>query len=142
MMDSLMLRTTVRFLVPLQVVFSIFLLLRGHNEPGGGFIGGLVAACAILLQGMAGGWASARRWLIFAPQTWLGFGLCLALASALFSLAYGLPFMTGIWGGSVPMFFVGDVKIGTPFFFDIGVYCVVLGFGTLAVLSLAEADTP
>jgi len=140
MMDSLMLRTAARVMVPLQMAFSVFVLLRGHNEPGGGFIGGLVAACAILLQGMASGWPSARKWLLFSPTTWLGIGLLLALASGLISFGYGFPFMTAIWGGSLPMPLVGGIKIGTPFFFDIGVYCVVLGFGTLAVLSLAETD--
>jgi len=139
-MDSLILRTAARVIMPLQLAFSLVLLLRGHNEPGGGFIGGLVAACGIALHGVAHGIPAARRLLRVPPQMLIGLGLFLAAASGFAGVFQGLPFMTGLWGGSVPTLVAGELKFGTPLLFDTGVYLVVAGVAVLMVFSMAEDE--
>jgi len=139
-MDSLILRTAARIIVPLQLAFSIILLIRGHNEPGGGFVGGLVAACGIALHGIAHGIPAARRRLRAAPQALIGLGLLIAAASGLVGVFQGLPFLTGLWAGSVPTVIAGRLKFGTPLLFDTGVYLVVAGVTVLMFFSMAEED--
>ena len=136
-MTSLILRTATRFLLPLLLLFSVFLMLRGHNEPGGGFVGGLVAAAAFALYTIAYGVEAARRLLRVDPHILIGAGLLLAAGSGLFSLFAGSPFLTGRWVEvNVPD--VGKVGLGTPLLFDTGVYLVVMGITLMIVLSLAE----
>jgi multicomponent Na+:H+ antiporter subunit B len=136
-MNSVILRATNRLLIGLLLVFSVFLLLRGHNLPGGGFAGGLVAACAFVLQTLCFGVASGRRLLVVDPRTVVGAGLLVALAGGLAAMPEGLPFLTGLWSGT-PLPVVG--KAGTPLVFDLGVYLVVTGIGCLIVFSLAEEE--
>lgn len=132
---SLILATAARYLFPLLLLFSVFLLMRGHNEPGGGFVGGLVAAAAFSLYAMAEGVGTARRLLGVDTRVLIGLGLLVAASSGLISLAAGQPFMTGLWSGfTVPL--LG--KVGTPLMFDIGVYVVVLGVTLTIVFTLAE----
>ncbi len=135
-MTSLILSTATRYILPLLLLFSVFLLLRGHNEPGGGFVGGLVAAAAFALYVIAFDVATARRTLGIDPRTLVGLGLLVALGSGLVSLLAGQPFMTGLWSSyTVPL--LG--KVGTPLFFDIGVYLVVIGVTLTIIFALAEA---
>ncbi|WP_029214588.1 Na+/H+ antiporter subunit B [Kallotenue papyrolyticum] len=133
-MKSLILRTATRLLTTLLLLFSIFLLLRGHNEPGGGFVGGLMAASAFVLYSIAFDPSAARRALRFEPTVLIGAGLLLALLSGLVGVARGLPFMTGVWG-TLPGLMV---ELGTPLVFDIGVYLTVIGVTTSIILTLAE----
>jgi len=134
---SVILATATRVVFPLLLLFSVFLLFRGHNEPGGGFVGGLVAATAYALLALSGGVASARRVLPARPEVLIGTGLLAALASGLVGLAAGRPFMTGLWGDvSLPV--VG--KPGTPVLFDAGVYLTVLGVVLLILFTLQEED--
>ncbi len=136
-MDSLILRTATRFLLTLLLLFSIFLLLRGHNEPGGGFVGGLVAAAAFALYAIAYDPAATRRTLRVEPRTLIGLGLLTAVASGVAGMAAGRPFMTARWGAaSLPG--LTPVEIGTPLLFDVGVYLVVLGVTLTIILALAE----
>jgi multicomponent Na+:H+ antiporter subunit B len=129
-MKSVILSATARFLLPVLFMFSLFLLVRGHNLPGGGFVGGLVAAAAFVLYAIAHDVQEARRLIRLNTISFLGIGLLIALGSALLSLFKGSPFMTGLWmDGHVPV--LG--KLGTPVVFDMGVYLVVLG-STLTVL--------
>ena len=85
-MTSLILRTATRVLMPLLVLFALFMLLRGHNEPGGGFVAGLVVAAAFALHGFTFGVAAARRALIVDPETLLGIGLLVALLTGVAAL--------------------------------------------------------
>jgi multicomponent Na+:H+ antiporter subunit B len=136
-MTSLILSTATRYLLPLLLLFSIFLLLRGHNEPGGGFAGGLVAAAAFALYAIAHNVAQAKKALYVNPRTLIAAGLLVALSSGLISLLAGYPFMTGIWSSRIlPV--LG--KVGTPLLFDIGVYLVVIGIALLIIFSLAEEE--
>lgn len=134
-MRSLILSTATRYLMPLLLLFSVFLLLRGHNEPGGGFVGGLTAAAAFALFAIAEGVAPARRMLILHPRTLLGTGLLIALVAGLPAIFFGLPYMTGLWS-TLELPAVG--KLGTPLLFDVGVYLVVVGMALMIVFELAE----
>jgi len=134
-MKTLILNTTNRFIIGLLLLFSVFLLIRGHNLPGGGFCGGLVAAAAFALQALAYGVPSARQLLIIDPRTIIGIGLIVAFVSGLWGNLFGLPFLTGIWE-KTPLPVIG--KLGTPFVFDVGVYIVVLGVVSMIVFVLAD----
>lgn len=136
-MDSPILRSGTRFLVPLMLLFSLFLLVRGHNEPGGGFVGGLVAATAIALVLLSEGLGEARRLLRVHPLALVAAGLLVALASGVPPLLRGWPYMTGLWL-TVPLPVVG--KVGSPVIFDVGVYLVVLGIVLAILFALAEEE--
>jgi len=134
-MESLVLRTATRYLLPLLLLFSVFLLLRGHNEPGGGFVGGLVAATAFVLYAVAYDVRAAQRALHFRPRRLMAVGLGLAVFSGVISLLAGDPFMTAQWDGhAIPV--IG--KPGTPLLFDSGVYLVVIGVTLRIIFTLAE----
>ncbi len=136
-MRSVILSTATRYVLPLLLLFSIFLLLRGHSEPGGGFVGGLVAATAFIFYTLAFNVHEARKTLRVDPKFLIGFGLLTAVSSAMLSLFSGEAFMTGLWGTyAIP----GIGKIGTPVIFDVGVYMVVLGVVLTIILTLAEGD--
>jgi len=135
--DSLILRSGARFLVPLMLLFSVFVLVRGHNEPGGGFVGGLVAATAFALVLLSEGLAEARRILRLDPLALVAAGLFVALASGVPPLLRAWPFMTGLWL-KVPLPVVG--KVGSPVVFDVGVYLVVLGIVLAILFALAEEE--
>src|SRR3954454_5841161 len=96
-MSSLILRTAAGVLMPLLLIYGIFLLLRGHNAPGGGFAGGLVVAAAYSLNSIAFGTAAARRALIVDPVRLIGVGLLLALGSGIAPTLFGRPFLTSLW---------------------------------------------
>lgn len=136
-MFSVILSTASRYLFPLMLIFSFFLFLRGHNEPGGGFVGGLVAAAAYALYLIANGIDEAKKLLKAEPIKLMALGLLLAVISAFISVFNGQDFMTGVWAkNEFPV--VG--KIGTPLLFDLGVYFLVLGIVLKIVFSLAEED--
>lgn len=136
-MRSLILLTASRYLAPLLFGASVWILLRGHNQPGGGFVGGLLAAAAFALKVVGSGVTAARRALRVDPHWLLGAGLLAALTSGLPSLASGLPFLTGRWF-AVPLPWSSSWEAGTVLWFDIGVYLVVLGAVVLIVFTLAE----
>jgi multicomponent Na+:H+ antiporter subunit B len=137
MKNSLILITIVKYIIPLLLIFSFFLLLRGHNEPGGGFSGGLVAASAYALYAIANGVSEAEKLLIIDPLKLIALGLLIALGSASYPLLLNESFMTGVWlNNSIPV--IG--KLGTPLIFDIGVYILVLGIATKIIFSLAEIE--
>jgi multicomponent Na+:H+ antiporter subunit A len=128
---SLILRTAVRLLMPLLLLFALFLLLRGHNEPGGGFVAGLVAAAAFALYAIAYGVERAQKALVVEPLTLLGAGLSIALASGVPAVLRGQPFLTAQWA-------LGPLALGTPAIFDIGVFLVVAGVVLMMIFSLAQ----
>jgi multicomponent Na+:H+ antiporter subunit B len=137
MKNSLILTTTVKFIIPLLLIFSFFLLLRGHNEPGGGFSGGLVAASAYALFAIANGVSEAIKFLKVDPIYLISSGLLIALVSALLPLLFGQSFMTGVWlSNEIPVV----SKLGTPLVFDVGVYILVLGIASKIIFSLAEEE--
>lgn len=136
-MRSLILRTATQFLFPLFILYSIVLLLVGHHEPGGGFIGGLVAATGFVLYAIAFDTRTARKILWFDPRSVIAYGLFAAVVSAMIALVLGKPFMKGLWV-EFPVIGLGLIKVGTPLLFDIGVYLVVIGITVLFIFNLAE----
>lgn len=136
-MTSIILKSASRYLIPILLVFSFFLLLRGHNEPGGGFVGGLVAASAYALYAIANGVESSKRLLRLNPLMLIAVGLAVALVSGFIGMINNGIFMTGVWLDSkIPV--IG--KLGTPLLFDIGVYILVLGISLKIIFSLFEED--
>ncbi len=113
---------------------SIYLLFSGHNQPGGGFVGGLVAGSAVALRYLAGGMDEVVRVSRFAPWTILGTGMLLAgLVAAVPVLVGDAVLEAALVELDVPL--VGTVKASTPLLFDVGVYLVVVGL----VLMVMEA---
>ncbi|MGO4440506.1 Na+/H+ antiporter subunit B [Rhizobium sp. RAF56] len=137
-MKSLIFRTSAPYLTALMLLFSVFVLLRGHNEPGGGFIGGLIAASAFAIYGIASGVAAVRRALVFRALSIAGAGLFIATLAGLLSIVFGAPFMTGLW--VYPSLFGVEVPLSSVLFFDVGVYLVVVGAFTGILLSLEEGE--
>lgn len=134
-MHSLILAATSRILLPLLLLFSLFLLFRGHYKPGGGFVGGLVATAAFTLYTISSGLQLARQALRINPRSLMSIGLLLALASGLLSLFKNQPLFTGSWCQiDLPI----TSGLGTPAIFDVGVYLVVIGVGLTIVFTLAE----
>ena len=137
---SVILRTATRFLITLLFVIALFLLWRGHNEPGGGFIGGLVASGAFALYLIAFGETAMRRLLRLDPRDLLWIGLAVAVVSGLFGLATSDVFLTGQWGTLALGGGLDAVKLGTPLLFDIGVFLAVIGFALTIMLALEQAE--
>ena len=135
-MNTLILRTASNYLLPLLLLFSVFILLRGHYSPGGGFVGGLVAAIAFVLHAFANGLDNTRTLLRVHPGYFMPFGLALSFLSGLAPiLRTGQPFMTGLWFDE-PVPVIG--MIGTALFFDIGVYFVVIGAALTIIFTITE----
>jgi len=133
---SSILRTATRLLMPLLLMFAVYLVLRGHNEPGGGFVGGLVVAGAFILYAIAYGADAARRALLVDPSRLLGVGLLVALASGIPAVLRGQPFLTSVWtavGGDAH-----GIAVGTPLVFDVGVCFAVIGVVLTIVFTLAD----
>ncbi|MEM7698011.1 MAG: hydrogen gas-evolving membrane-bound hydrogenase subunit E [Verrucomicrobiota bacterium] len=133
---SAVLEASARFTAPIMIVFSIYLLLKGHNEPGGGFIGGLVLAMAVVLQHLAD---PSRKLsiLTLSPTGLCVVGLLLAIASGLPGFLTDGVFLKALWGGEVTLPPVGKLKFGTPLIFDIGVFVVVAGIVLLLYGAMA-----
>jgi multicomponent K+:H+ antiporter subunit A len=127
----------VRLLLPVAALFAFHLFMRGHNEPGGGFVAGLVVAIAFIAQYMVGGtrWVEARMRL--QPPRWIGFGLLAALLAGLGSLAVGYPFLT-THTAHVHWPLVGDVHLPSAAVFDLGVFAVVVGATLLMLTAIAH----
>jgi len=137
-MRTVIFRSIAPFLTSLMVLFSIFVLLRGHNEPGGGFIGGLIAASALAIYGIACGVAPVRRAIYFHPMAIAAFGLFMSATAGVLSIFAGVPYMSGLW--IYPHLFGVEVPLSSVLVFDVGVYLVVVGAISSIALALEERD--
>jgi multicomponent Na+:H+ antiporter subunit B len=141
MIDSVFLRFLARLMFPVLTMFSLFMLLRGHNAPGGGFVGGLVAASGLILLGLANDPDEMRQYLRIDFLRLMLWGLLFSALTGIVGLLLGQPFQKSYWlktelGG------LGLLELGTPALFDVGVYIVVLGVTSSVVLSMVdEGDT-
>jgi multisubunit Na+/H+ antiporter MnhB subunit len=135
-MGSLILKTATRLLVGLILVFSVYLLLRGHNAPGGGFSAALVAGTGFALFIIAEGPGAVRRTLVIDPIAVIAAGILLALAAGLPAVFQGKPFLTGLWWP--PDADLAALHFGTPLVFDVGVFLVVLGTVVTLIVHLEE----
>lgn len=144
MTDSIFFKFVARVMAPVLVIFSIYLLLRGHNAPGGGFIGGLVAAGSIVLMTLAYGADEVRRRLRIDFLRAMFYGLQLAALAGIVGLLMGDNFQQ-LYAWSPFIRGVGRLEISTPLIFDIGVYIVVVGVTSAIVMAMAdegERDDP
>jgi multicomponent Na+:H+ antiporter subunit B len=134
---TIILRTASTYLLPLLLLFSVFILLRGHYLPGGGFIGGLIASIAFILHGSANGQENTKTMLRIHPGFLMPVGLTIAFLSGVSGMVLeGKPFMTGMWFKD-PLPVIG--MVGTPLFFDIGVYLVVVGVTLTIIMTISES---
>ncbi|MDQ4144364.1 MAG: Na(+)/H(+) antiporter subunit B [Actinomycetota bacterium] len=137
-MRTVILRTTARALTPLVVALSIFMLLRGHDAPGGGFIGGLIAGAAVVLQYVGQG-PERRTLLRVRFDTLLAMGLLIAVGIGIVALLFGGHFLEGtVWEQHLPV--IGELKIASSFGFDVGVFLVVLSAVIAILRSLGERE--
>ena len=136
-MTSIILVVATRLIFPLMLMFSLFLLLRGHDAPGGGFVGGLVAASAFALYAFATSVTRARDALGRSTFRLIGIGLLFAFASGLPGLFAGSPFLRALWtSAELPV--IG--KLSSVLLFDTGVLLLVVGVTLTIVFAMAEAD--
>ncbi|HRO48159.1 Na+/H+ antiporter subunit B [Agriterribacter sp.] len=136
-MNSIILKTASSYLLPLLLMFSVFILLRGHSLSGGGFVGGLVASIAFVLHAFAHGFDKARAIFRTNPGFLIPVGLFLCFIMGAVPTFFGAPFMKGLWlEKSIP----GIGHIGTALFFDIGVFIVVIGVTLTILFTISESD--
>lgn len=138
-MKFVILRTISRVYLYIITLFSLYLLVRGHNEPGGGFIGGLLTASAILLQALAFDAEYAERLIPPRESLLVAWGLFLALGTGLWSMLAGRPFLDQVFDFAYLPFF-GHVELASAVIFDIGVYLVVVGTTKWAILTIARDE--
>ncbi|EGR0363591.1 DUF4040 domain-containing protein [Vibrio cholerae] len=117
---SLIFATTAHIVTALMLMFSLYLLLRGHNAPGGGFIGALIAVIGFSLLLFAESPQYVRDRLHFSPLNIALFGILLSFMAGAMSVAVGLPFLTGLWWKEI-------LPLGTPLLFDVGIYLAIIG---------------
>lgn len=136
-MKNIILKTATAYLIPLLLLFSVFLLLRGHYYPGGGFVGGLVASIAFVLHGFAFKMQNTLRLMKFHPSKFIPLGLAISIISAVLPIFIDKPMMTGLWFNK-PIPILGNV--GSSLFFDIGVYFVVVGVTLNILFTISDSD--
>ena len=136
-MESVILQIAARHMRPLLIILSFVVFYRGHNEPGGGFIGGLMLGAAYILYAMGFGVQKTQKSIPISPLVLTAIGLLLAMVAGLPAVLAGNVFMTGEWitlfGGTG-----FDLKLGTPLLFDLGVYFTVAGMLMLVMFSIME----
>jgi multicomponent K+:H+ antiporter subunit A len=126
-----------RLLLPMACVVSVFFLLRGHNAPGGGFVGGLVMATGFIAQYLVNGtlWVESR--MRIHPQYWIGGGLLCAAGAGMLAWAASRPYLSAlVWEPTLPL--VGKLHLSSVLIFDLGVYLLVIGTTTLMLIALAH----
>ena len=136
-MQFIILKLAVRFLKPVMLVFSVFILFRGHHHPGGGFIGGLMAGAAVILDAIAFTPEETRKRTFLKPVYLIAAGLLFIVVTSVMSLFKGKALLTGLWA-TIELPVVNKLKLGTALFFDVGVYLVVAGIFIIIMLSILE----
>ncbi|MDB5376089.1 MAG: monovalent cation/H+ antiporter subunit [Rubritepida sp.] len=128
---------TMRLLFPVIVAVSIYLLLRGHDQPGGGFAAGLMLAIGVLLQYMAGGTRWVEDHLRVLPLRWMGIGLLLSAGTGAAAIAFGKPFLTSYFAYA-DLGVLGKLPLASAVIFDLGVFALVFGATVLMLIALAH----
>ncbi|MBX3478506.1 MAG: monovalent cation/H+ antiporter subunit A [Brevundimonas sp.] len=127
----------IQLMVPVILLFSVHLFVRGHDLPGGGFAAGLTASVALILLYMGGGVRWVEQRVRVAPVQWIATGLLLALATGLGSWAFGYPFLTS-WFAYADLGILGRIPMATAVLFDLGVFILVVGSTTLMLIAIAH----
>lgn len=135
--NFLMLHTITRIVSFIVISFSVYLFFAGHNAPGGGFIGGLMMAGALILLYVSFDLDKIKKVLPFDYTVIIGWGLLIAILTGLNSMLFGDPFLTQYFEYyQVPV--LGEVELTTALPFDLGIYLVVVAVSLLTILSIAE----
>jgi multicomponent Na+:H+ antiporter subunit B len=136
-MRNSILENVVRLFLWVTILLSVYLLIRGHNSPGGGFIGGIIASTGFIFYSLVYGSAKIKTLLRFSPIKWMGFGLLLAFISAVVPLFFSKEVLTALWlHAELPL--LGKVHLGTPLLFDAGIFLTVNGVILTIVISIME----
>ena len=135
--NDLILRTTSSLIIFIMLGFAIYLLLAGHNSPGGGFVGGLTTSAAFVLMYMAYGEKVVKKIIPINFRFFIPLGLLIATLTGLGALLFNVPFLTHTFGVfHIP--FVGEIELATAMLFDLGVYFTVFGSMMTIILTIAE----
>lgn len=137
-MSSILVRTAIKLIFPLVLIFAAYTALKGHNEPGGGFIGGLMAAVAFLLFRMANGRDALVKLMPFHPRNLVSLGLGIALATAIAPLLLGKPMLTSLVVDELSIGMGQTIHFASAVFFDTGVLMVVVGVSVGMIQRLNE----
>lgn len=140
-LDSFLLDAVLGLVFLLVNIVSIYLLLRGHNLPGGGFIGGLMTGMSFILLGLVRGWEDLQKEIPIEPLRVATIGVAIAFISGLLPVFRGDPFLTqyNLHAKDVPL--IGELHIGTPLLFDIGVFLLVCGMTVKLIIVLARSTS-
>jgi len=136
-MNSVILQIASKYVRWLLIIFSVIMLIRGHNLPGGGFIGGMLAGLSLAYKGFAYTPGILEKEMKIKPEYIMAFGLLLIFISVWPGILLKTALMEGVWF-TIPFPFTEGYKFGTPFLFDIGVYFIVIGVTVLFLFSLTE----
>jgi len=138
--NDMMLQVSMRVISLIIFTFSFYLFLAGHNNPGGGFIGGLMTATAVLVLYLVFDMKTITKAIPISFTTMIGVGLLFAAFTGIISIIFGYPFLTQFFEYfQIPMF--GEVELTTALIFDLGVYLVVVGSALTIILAIAEDDS-
>jgi multisubunit Na+/H+ antiporter MnhB subunit len=134
---NIILENIVRLFMKVMVVYSIYLLLRGHNYPGGGFIAGIIASIGFIFFAIIFGTKALTHTIKVQPQIFIATGLSLVFISAFLPVIFSTEILTGLWMHTdIPV--LGELHLGTPLIFDTGVFFVVIGVILTIVISIME----
>jgi multicomponent K+:H+ antiporter subunit A len=138
-LNSVMLSVAARILLPFALLVSVYIFLRGHNLPGGGFIAGLITSVALVMQYMAGGLLATSKTLRIEFPKVIGSGVLIAGLTGLGSFIFGSAFLTSTFGHPV-LPFIGEVPLASAAAFDLGVFLTVVGSTLLTISALSGAS--
>lgn len=138
-MNSIILQIAAKYIKGLLLIFAVIALLRGHNYPGGGFIGGLIAALSVIYLSLAYNPQIVKDRMKIQPHNYIALGLFTVVLSFLPSIINHLALMKGVWL-KLELPIIGVLKLGTPFLFDIGVFLTVIGVTFLFYFSLTRTE--
>ncbi|WP_287966110.1 monovalent cation/H+ antiporter subunit A [Diaphorobacter sp.] len=127
----------VRLLLPFSALVAFYLFMRGHNQPGGGFVAGLVFSVGLVLQYIISGTSWVEAHLPLYPRRWIASGLLLALGTGLGAVALGYPFLTS-HTAHLHLPLIGDLHVASAMFFDMGVFALVVGSTLLILTAIAH----
>ncbi len=130
-------RVVMEWVFPVIIVLALYLLIRGHDLPGGGFAAGITMSIALTLQYMASGTRSVEARLRVQPVHWMGFGLLIAIATGVGALLFGYPFLSS-WFRYLDMPVFGLVPLATALIFDLGVFLLVVGATAVILIAIAH----
>ena len=134
------LQTFTRLMMPLMIMVAVYIFLRGHNLPGGGFIAGLIASVALIVMYLSNGIEWTQKRLAVDMHLVIGFGLLIATATGLVAMGLGYPFLTSAFS-HIHWPVIGEFELASAIAFDLGVFLVVVGATVMSLVQLGKLST-